>query len=75
MNWPARGNWTDERIERLRQLLGEGLSASQVAKELGGISRNAVIGKAARMGFAFVTIFGKPKPRPRPRDRVPPSLT
>ena len=43
--------WTDERIEQLKQLWGKGLTASQIADELGGISRNAVIGKAHRLGL------------------------
>ncbi|WP_138380574.1 GcrA family cell cycle regulator [Luteithermobacter gelatinilyticus] len=45
--------WTDERVEKLRELWDKGLSASQIAKELGeGVTRNAVIGKAHRMGLA-----------------------
>lgn len=42
-------NWTDERVEMLRKLWAEGLSASQIAAQLGGISRNAVIGKVHRL--------------------------
>mgnify|MGYP000890834825 CR=1 FL=1 len=37
-------NWTDERVELLKKLWAEGLSASQIATQLGGVSRNAVIG-------------------------------
>jgi GcrA cell cycle regulator len=44
--------WTDERVELLRKLWSEGLSASQIAGELGGVSRNAVIGKVHRLGLA-----------------------
>ncbi|PZO79133.1 MAG: GcrA cell cycle regulator [Mesorhizobium amorphae] len=44
-------NWTDERVELLRRLWSEGLSASQIAAQLGGVSRNAVIGKVHRMKF------------------------
>ncbi|MEX2650769.1 MAG: GcrA family cell cycle regulator [Alphaproteobacteria bacterium] len=44
--------WTEETIARLRQLWESGLSASEIAKRLGGISRNAVIGKAHRTGLA-----------------------
>lgn len=45
--------WTDERVEKLRELWDKGLSASQIAKELAeGVTRNAVIGKAHRMGLA-----------------------
>lgn len=42
-------NWTDERVEQLRKLWSEGLSASQIAAQLGGVSRNAVIGKVHRL--------------------------
>lgn len=42
-------NWTDERVELLRKLWAEGLSASQIAAKLGGVSRNAVIGKVHRL--------------------------
>ena len=44
-------SWTDERIERLRTLWTQGVTASQIADELGGVSRNAVIGKAHRLGL------------------------
>ena len=45
-------SWTDERIEQLKQLWEKGLTASQIADKLaGGISRNAVIGKAHRLGL------------------------
>jgi GcrA cell cycle regulator len=42
-------NWTDERVEIMRKLWSEGLSASQIANQLGGTSRNAVIGKLHRL--------------------------
>jgi GcrA cell cycle regulator len=42
-------NWTDERVELLRKLWAEGLSASQIAAQMGGVSRNAVIGKVHRL--------------------------
>jgi GcrA cell cycle regulator len=42
-------NWTDERVELLRKYWSEGLSASQIAVQLGGVSRNAVIGKVHRL--------------------------
>lgn len=45
-------SWTDERIEQLKSLWTEGLSASHIAKVMGGISRNAVIGKVHRLGLA-----------------------
>ncbi len=44
-------NWTDERVERLKRLWAEGLSASQIAAQLGGVSRNAVIGKVHRLNL------------------------
>jgi GcrA cell cycle regulator len=44
-------SWTEERIERLKSMWAEGATASQIADELGGVSRNAVIGKAHRLGL------------------------
>lgn len=59
-------NWTDERVELLRKLWSEGLSASQIAAQLGGgVTRNAVIGKVHRLSLS-----GRAKPvsaNPRPR--------
>lgn len=63
-------SWTDERVELLRKLWNDGLSASQVAAELGpGITRNAVIGKIHRLGLAE---RAKTAPAPRPRVARPP---
>lgn len=45
-------DWTDERITELKRLWSEGFSASQIAERLGGITRNAVIGKAHRLHLA-----------------------
>lgn len=45
--------WTEERIETLKALWMEGLSASEIAKKLGGVSRNAVLGKTHRMGWVI----------------------
>lgn len=68
--------WTDERVEQLKELWGEGLSASQCARALGGgISRNSVIGKAHRLGLAGRTAYRKPyvsKPRIKPMRPEPP---
>ena len=50
-------SWNDERVETLKKLWSEGFSASQIAAQLGGITRNAVIGKVHRLGFA-----GRAKP-------------
>ena len=45
-------NWTDERVELLKKLWTDGLSASQIAAELGNVTRNAVIGKVHRLGLS-----------------------
>ena len=45
-------SWSEERVERLKKLWTEGQSASQIAKELGGVTRNAVIGKVHRLGLS-----------------------
>jgi GcrA cell cycle regulator len=59
MTGPAQGpsercpmSWTDERVETLKKMWAEGQSASQIAKELGGVTRNAVIGKVHRLGLS-----------------------
>ena len=44
--------WTDERVELLKKLWADGLSASQIATKLGEVTRNAVIGKVHRLGLA-----------------------
>jgi GcrA cell cycle regulator len=45
-------SWTDERVELLKKLWADGLSASQIAGQLGGVTRNAVIGKVHRLGLS-----------------------
>ncbi len=45
-------SWTEERVETLKKMWAEGQSASQIAKELGGVTRNAVIGKVHRLGLS-----------------------
>lgn len=45
-------SWNDDRVELLKKMWGEGQSASQIAKELGGVTRNAVIGKVHRLGLS-----------------------
>jgi GcrA cell cycle regulator len=50
-------SWTDERVEQLKQLWGQGMSASEIADTLGDVTRNAVIGKAHRLGLS-----GRPSP-------------
>ncbi|WJY22066.1 GcrA family cell cycle regulator [Fontisubflavum oceani] len=57
-------SWTDERVEILKKMWGEGQSASQIAKELGGVTRNAVIGKVHRLGLSNRTTSGAAKPAP-----------
>ena len=57
-------SWTDERVETLKKLWADGLSASQIAAQLGGVTRNAVIGKVHRLklsGRAKSTSSGAPK--------------
>jgi GcrA cell cycle regulator len=67
-------NWTDERVELLKKLWGEGLSASQIAGELGGITRNAVIGKVHRLGLSGrAKSVATPSVAPRPRKPRAPS--
>ncbi len=65
-------SWTDERVELLKKLWGEGQSASQIAKELGGVTRNAVIGKVHRLGLSNRSSGGsksdaKPKAEAKPK--------
>ena len=45
-------SWTDEKVEKLKELWGKGSTASQIATLLGGVSRNAVIGKAHRLNLS-----------------------
>jgi GcrA cell cycle regulator len=72
--------WTDERVELLKKLWQDGLSASQIAKQLGGVTRNAVIGKVHRLGLSGRatpskpqrTVFKAPRaPRPVSAPSVP----
>ena len=59
-------SWTDERVELLKKLWSDGLSASQIAAELGGITRNAVIGKVHRLGLSGrAKSASSASPRPR----------
>ena len=71
--------WTEERVELLKKLWAEGLSASQIAGRLGGVTRNAVIGKVHRLGLAGRATSSRSRsPRPRrthvPRANRAPSL-
>lgn len=80
-------SWTDERVETLKRMWNEGQSASQIAKELGGVTRNAVIGKVHRLGLsnrvggkdedddgaaAPAPAAAKPEPAPRPEPAAAP---
>lgn len=56
--------WSEERTALLRKLWAEGLSASQIAKQLGGTTRNAVIGKVHRLGLAGRATPSRPAKRP-----------
>ena len=69
-------SWTEERIERLKAMWTEGATASQIADELGGVSRNAVIGKAHRLGLEARPSPVKPgeeKERPAPAATAAPA--
>ncbi|MCW9044104.1 MAG: GcrA cell cycle regulator [Pseudopelagicola sp.] len=59
-------SWTDERVELLKKMWGEGQSASQIAKELGGVTRNAVIGKVHRLGLSNRNAAPKAEAKPKP---------
>ena len=69
-------SWTDERVELLKKMWSEGQSASQIAKELGGVTRNAVIGKVHRLGLsnragAAPAKTEKAEPKPAPKEAAP----
>lgn len=53
--------WTDDRVELLKQLWADGLSASQIANKMGGVTRNAVIGKVHRLGLSGRATPAKPR--------------
>ena len=65
-------SWTDERVDLLRKLWTDGLSASQIAAELSnGITRNAVIGKVHRLGLSGRVKTNAPAAAARPRVQAP----
>jgi GcrA cell cycle regulator len=80
--------WTEDRVSTLKKLWLDGLSASQIAKQLGGVTRNAVIGKVHRLGLSgraapsqpARTVFKAPRaarpvaPAPVPVRRTPPLM-
>ncbi len=57
-------SWTEERVEMLKKLWTEGHSASQIANQLGGVTRNAVIGKVHRLGLSGRATPSRPVKRP-----------
>lgn len=66
-------SWTDERVEQLKKMWLEGLSASQIAAELGdGVTRNAVIGKVHRLKLSGRAKPASAPPRARPQARPAP---
>jgi len=79
--------WTDERIEQLKTMWVKGMTASQIAETLGGVSRNAVIGKAHRLGLQARpspvksndgesgSEARKPKAKPTAETSSPPAAT
>ena len=68
--------WTEERVAELKKLWAEGHSASQIAKRLGSVTRNAVIGKVHRLGLSGRATPSRPVKRPprlaRPKPQVMP---
>lgn len=66
-------SWTDERVTLLKKLWGEGKTAAEIAKELGGVTRNAVIGKAHRLKLSNrvspIQQNKKPAPAPKPAEK------
>jgi GcrA cell cycle regulator len=74
-------SWTDERIDQLKQMWERGMTASQIAEELGGVSRNAVIGKAHRLGLQArpspvkaAESAARPAATPQPRKAAAPKV-
>ena len=66
-------SWTDDRVDTLKTMWGEGKSASQIAKELGGVTRNAVIGKVHRLGLSNRATPAKTaKEKPAPKEAAKP---
>lgn len=75
--------WTEDRVELLKKLWAEGLSASQIARTMGDVTRNAVIGKVHRLGLSGRATTSRadrprratiPKPQPKPVVAEPASV-
>ena len=64
--------WTEERVTELKKLWAEGHSASQIANQLGGVTRNAVIGKVHRLGLSGRATPSRPVKRPPRLTRATP---
>ena len=62
-------SWTDEKVAKLKELWGKGNTASQIAEILGGVSRNAVIGKAHRLNLSG-KILAKKGPLNQKNDKL-----
>lgn len=73
----ATVTWTEDRVATLKKLWTDGLSASQIAKQIGGVTRNAVIGKVHRLGLSGRAAPARPRTptikiaRPRPAISAP----
>jgi GcrA cell cycle regulator len=66
-----REPWTDDREAVLKRLWKDGYSASQIAKKMGGCTRNAVIGKVSRLGLSSRKVPSRPVRRDRPTRVIP----
>ncbi len=65
--------WTEDRVELLKKMWGEGRSASQIATELGEVTRNAVIGKVHRLGLSNRPTTSKATTKEAPKAAKKPS--
>ncbi len=67
----TKNAWTDERVEKLKKLWNEGRSGANIADMLGGVTRNAVIGKAHRLGMSHrLDRYGVNRPPPSTKTRA-----
>ena len=66
-------SWTDERVETLKRMWVEGSSASTIAKALGGVTRNAVIGKVHRLGLSNRAAGAPGEAEPEPVEAAVPT--
>lgn len=68
-------SWNEQKIQKLRDMWGNGFSASEIAKQLGGLSRNAVIGKAHRLQLSGRSTSGRNGDESAPTRVAPASRT